>query len=167
MFFCLQLWGRDHHCFTVCLNCNETWAVLKAEWVNKSITRVWKVGSGKISSLLLMCFCHRRSLLSGAAKLYAYWIVVNFREAYDMFAVNGILFNHESPRRGELTARHASCWSMSPQRWVVFFLLMWKLVLLQHLIVIDEKRGEYTAQRALTQCHIRARQWFWFKLILI
>ncbi|CAN9500745.1 unnamed protein product [Ophioblennius macclurei] len=36
----------------------------------------------------------------GAAKLYAYWIVVNFREAYDMFAVNGILFNHESPRRG-------------------------------------------------------------------
>lgn len=41
--------------------------------------------------------------LSGVAKLYAYWIVVNFREAYNMFAVNGILFNHESPRRGELT----------------------------------------------------------------
>ncbi|KAG8003394.1 GDP-mannose 4, partial [Nibea albiflora] len=37
---------------------------------------------------------------TSAAKLYAYWIVVNFREAYDMFAVNGILFNHESPRRG-------------------------------------------------------------------
>jgi len=36
-----------------------------------------------------------------AAKLYAYWIVKNYREAYDMFAVNGILFNHESPRRGE------------------------------------------------------------------
>nr|XP_020457615.1 GDP-mannose 4,6 dehydratase [Monopterus albus] len=36
----------------------------------------------------------------GAAKLYAYWIVVNFKEAYNMFAVNGILFNHESPRRG-------------------------------------------------------------------
>lgn len=36
-----------------------------------------------------------------AAKLYAYWIVVNYREAYDMFACNGILFNHESPRRGE------------------------------------------------------------------
>jgi GDPmannose 4,6-dehydratase len=35
------------------------------------------------------------------AKLYAYWITVNYREAYDMFAVNGILFNHESPRRGE------------------------------------------------------------------
>lgn len=34
------------------------------------------------------------------AKLYAFWIVVNYREAYDMFAVNGILFNHESPRRG-------------------------------------------------------------------
>lgn len=34
------------------------------------------------------------------AKLYGYWIVVNYREAYDMFCVNGILFNHESPRRG-------------------------------------------------------------------
>lgn len=37
----------------------------------------------------------------GAAKVYAYWITKNYREAYDMFAVNGILFNHESPRRGE------------------------------------------------------------------
>ncbi|CAL1545199.1 unnamed protein product [Lymnaea stagnalis] len=37
----------------------------------------------------------------GVAKLYAYWIVINYREAYNMFAVNGILFNHESPRRGE------------------------------------------------------------------
>ncbi len=35
------------------------------------------------------------------AKLYAYWIVVNYREAYKIFACNGILFNHESPRRGE------------------------------------------------------------------
>ena len=35
------------------------------------------------------------------AKLYAYWIVVNYREAYNMYAVNGILFNHESPLRGE------------------------------------------------------------------
>lgn len=35
------------------------------------------------------------------AKLYAYWITVNYREAYDMYAVNGILFNHESPVRGE------------------------------------------------------------------
>ena len=37
----------------------------------------------------------------GAAKVYSYWMTRNFREAYDMFAVNGILFNHESPRRGE------------------------------------------------------------------
>ncbi|UYV62528.1 GMDS [Cordylochernes scorpioides] len=37
----------------------------------------------------------------GVAKIYAYWIVVNYREAYGMFATNGILFNHESPRRGE------------------------------------------------------------------
>ncbi len=35
------------------------------------------------------------------AKMYGFWIIVNYREAYDIFAVNGILFNHESPRRGE------------------------------------------------------------------
>ncbi|NNE69770.1 MAG: GDP-mannose 4,6-dehydratase, partial [Rhodothermales bacterium] len=37
----------------------------------------------------------------GAAKLYGYWITVNYRESYGMYACNGILFNHESPRRGE------------------------------------------------------------------
>jgi len=37
----------------------------------------------------------------GVAKLYAYWIIKNYREAYGLFACNGILFNHESPRRGE------------------------------------------------------------------
>jgi GDPmannose 4,6-dehydratase len=37
----------------------------------------------------------------GAAKVYSYWMTRNYREAYGMFAVNGILFNHESPRRGE------------------------------------------------------------------
>jgi GDPmannose 4,6-dehydratase len=37
----------------------------------------------------------------GAAKVYAFWMTVNYREAYDLFACNGILFNHESPRRGE------------------------------------------------------------------
>ena len=36
----------------------------------------------------------------GAAKLYSYWVTVNYRESYDLFASNGILFNHESPRRG-------------------------------------------------------------------
>ncbi|OQW46776.1 MAG: GDP-mannose 4,6-dehydratase [Proteobacteria bacterium SG_bin7] len=38
----------------------------------------------------------------GCAKLYSYWITVNYREAYNIFACNGILFNHESPRRGEI-----------------------------------------------------------------
>src|SRR3989441_339342 len=38
----------------------------------------------------------------GAAKVYAYWMTVNYREAYGLFACNGILFNHESPRRGEV-----------------------------------------------------------------
>ncbi len=37
----------------------------------------------------------------GVAKLYAYWITINYREAYNLYACNGILFNHESPRRGE------------------------------------------------------------------
>jgi GDPmannose 4,6-dehydratase len=37
----------------------------------------------------------------GVAKLYSYWLAVNYREAYGVYAVNGILFNHESPRRGE------------------------------------------------------------------
>ena len=37
----------------------------------------------------------------GVAKLYAYWITVNYRESYGMYACNGLLFNHESPRRGE------------------------------------------------------------------
>lgn len=44
-------------------------------------------------------FCPRSPY--AAAKVYAYWMTVNYREAYDMFACNGILFNHESPRRGE------------------------------------------------------------------
>merc|ERR1712054_211590 len=46
-----------------------------------------------------------------AAKMYAYWITVNYREAYNMFAVNGILFNHESPRRGGtfVTKKVTSC----------------------------------------------------------
>src|SRR5204862_6604777 len=44
-------------------------------------------------------FCPRSPY--GVAKAYAYWMTVNYREAYGLFAVNGILFNHESPRRGE------------------------------------------------------------------
>ena len=42
-----------------------------------------------------------------AAKIYAYWMTVNYRESYNLFACNGILFNHESPRRGETLT--ASC----------------------------------------------------------
>ena len=44
-------------------------------------------------------FCPRSPY--AVAKLYAYWITVNYREAYNIFAANGILFNHESPIRGE------------------------------------------------------------------
>ncbi len=46
------------------------------------------------------CYFHPRSPY-GCAKVYAYWITKNYRESYNLFAVNGILFNHESPRRGE------------------------------------------------------------------
>jgi len=46
----------------------------------------------------------------GAAKVYAYWITVNYRESYGIFACNGILFNHESPRRGEtFVTRKVTC----------------------------------------------------------
>ncbi len=48
-----------------------------------------------------------------AAKLYAYWITVNYREAYNMFACNGILFNHESPRRGETFVTRKTTRAMS------------------------------------------------------
>ena len=41
----------------------------------------------------------------GASKVFAYWTARNYREAYGLFIVNGILFNHESPRRGEI--RHS------------------------------------------------------------
>ena len=44
---------------------------------------------------------------TGVAKLYGFWITKNYREAYGMFCCNGILFNHESPRRGKLWARGA------------------------------------------------------------
>lgn len=44
---------------------------------------------------------NRQLYFTACAKLYAYWTVINYREAYQMFACNGILFNHESPRRGE------------------------------------------------------------------
>ncbi|CAF1489223.1 unnamed protein product [Adineta steineri] len=44
---------------------------------------------------------NQRGIYLATAKLYAFWATVNYREAYGMFAVNGILFNHESPRRGE------------------------------------------------------------------
>ena len=45
----------------------------------------------------------------GVAKLYAHWITKNYREAYNIFACNGILFNHESPRRGETFVTKKNC----------------------------------------------------------
>jgi len=53
------------------------------------------------------------------AKMYAYWITVNYREAYGIYACNGILFNHESPRRGEtfVTARSPVAWPTWHRAW--------------------------------------------------
>jgi len=60
----------------------------------------------------------------GVAKLYAYWIVVNYRESYGMFACNGILFNHESPMRGEtFVTRKITRWRGSPGGWTNAFTL--------------------------------------------
>jgi GDPmannose 4,6-dehydratase len=49
----------------------------------------------------------------GVAKLYAYWITVNYREAYGLFAANGILFNHESPVRGETFVARKITWAVA------------------------------------------------------
>jgi len=75
--------------------------------------------SGRRASNPLLPGVHKRAVRQGAgvaadrddavlsakpvrvAKLYGYWIVINYREAYNLYACNGILFNHESPRRGE------------------------------------------------------------------
>lgn len=53
----------------------------------------------------------------GVAKLYAYWAVVNYREAYGLYACNGILFNHESPRRGETFVSRKITLAVSRIKW--------------------------------------------------
>ena len=69
-------------------------------------TRIYQASTSELYGLVRSCpqnestpFYPRSPY--GVAKLFAYWITVNYREAYDMFACNGILFNHESERRGE------------------------------------------------------------------
>ena len=52
-----------------------------------------------------------------AAKLYAYWITVNYREAYDIYACNGILFNHESPVRGEIFVTRKITQALTNSKW--------------------------------------------------
>ena len=60
----------------------------------------------------------------GVAKFYGYWITVNYREAYGIFAVNGILFNHESPVRGEnfVTRKITMALRRSPGKEISFIL---------------------------------------------
>jgi len=79
--------------------------LLEAVRAAKCDTRIYQASSSELfgatpppqSETTLM---HPRSPYA-VAKLYSYWATINYREAYDLFAVNGILFNHESPRRGE------------------------------------------------------------------
>ena len=71
---------------------------IKAKFYQASSSEMF--GSSKPPQNEQSPFCPRSPY--AAAKLYAYWMAVNYRQGYDMFACNGILFNHESPRRGEI-----------------------------------------------------------------
>ena len=81
-------------------------AVEKREKLNTKKTKIYQASTSELYGLVKEVpqkestpFYPRSPY--AVAKLYAYWIVVNYRESYDMFICNGILFNHESPRRGE------------------------------------------------------------------
>lgn len=73
--------------------------------VTGSVIKVYQAGSsemfGSAKSPQSECTAFRPRSPYGASKVAAFWYAVNYREAYDMFIANGILFNHESPRRGE------------------------------------------------------------------
>ena len=71
----------------------------KAKFYQASTSEMFGLGESNAPLNELSRFYPRSPY--GAAKLYAHWITVNYREAYGMFASSGILFNHESPRRGE------------------------------------------------------------------
>ncbi len=69
-------------------------------------TRIYQASTSELYGLVRSCPQNENTPFYprspyGVAKLFAYWITVNYREAYDIFACNGILFNHESERRGE------------------------------------------------------------------
>jgi len=70
----------------------------KTKFYQASTSEMFGLSGGK--ALNEQSYFHPRSPY-GVAKLYAHWITINYREAYGIFASNGILFNHESPRRGE------------------------------------------------------------------
>lgn len=74
--------------------------------LGRKTTRIYQASTSELYGIAQQIPQNERTPFSprspyGVAKLYAYWITVNYREAYGMFACNGILFNHESPVRGE------------------------------------------------------------------
>jgi len=68
---------------------------------------------------MLVLLSFRNCPSPGAAKLYAYWIVLNYREAYNLYACNGILFNHESPRRGQQEPLRRNLHSVNAEKFTV------------------------------------------------
>ena len=117
---CSRAWSQDKSfvfllgsfCFVLCIlyylcsyiwRCH--WKYVDAQFLlfwsvnwpkNTTTQRSWlSISQNKTSNYV--------NVVSGVAKVYGYWITVNYREAYNMFACNGILFNHESPRRGNWT----------------------------------------------------------------
>ena len=103
-----NMWSRERRTFLPSIDIGTLW---------KSPRNSTKWNDSILSSITLWSVFQCWSnfplffFLLAAAKLYAYWITINYREAYNMFAVNGILFNHESPRRGRRREIISSNWN--------------------------------------------------------
>src|SRR4051812_49003711 len=92
--------------FTADVDATGVLRLLEAVRSNRLETRVYQASTSELYGLVHETPQNERTPFHprspyGVAKLYAFWIVKNYREAYGMHASNGILFNHESPRRGE------------------------------------------------------------------
>lgn len=95
----------DYTSNTNALGCLRILEAIKSSKLNKKI-KFYQAGTSEMFGKVLETpqtektpFYPRSPY--GVAKLFAHWITINYRESYNIFACNGILFNHESPRRGE------------------------------------------------------------------
>lgn len=94
--------------YTADINALGTLRILEAIYMNKNKNKIkfYQAGTSEMFGKTSSNSQNEKTLFYprspyGAAKLYSHWITTNYREAYNIFAVNGILFNHESPLRGE------------------------------------------------------------------